>query len=196
MNVHGRMPREASMEYFIKNKQTKTWKHIPSPASNTWCKSFKLREAAKFATWLKTAFNQELGVLHSEYQQLTGLWVSVNLDVCIFGHRYLNLNNLNLKQEHFRLQRKTTKVYRILNKYPSYGVMPLSRLSLRCRIPWVSRTGRGHTFLTSPVTPECIRYPKCVHRANCFLTGQNNPPSLSPVLQLLPCFQLHLRPRI
>lgn len=60
-----------------------------------------------------------------------------NLDICIFGHKYLNLNNLNLKQEHFRLQRKTTKVYRSLNKYASYGVMPLSHMSLRCRIPWV-----------------------------------------------------------
>lgn len=81
-----------------------------------------------------------------------------NLGICIFGHRYLNLNNLNLKQEHFRVQRKTTKQNRILKKYPSHGVMSLSHLSLRHRIPRVSRTGRGNTFLTSSVTPECTRF--------------------------------------
>lgn len=95
-----------------------------------------------------------------------------NVGICIFGHRYLNSNNLNLKQEHFRLLRKNTKMYRILNKYPSHGVMSLSHVLLRCRIPSVSRT--GHTFLTSPVTPGCIRFLKCVHRANCFLAEQNN----------------------
>lgn len=92
-----------------------------------------------------------------------------NVGICTFGHRYLNLNNLNLKQENFRLLRKNTKMYRILNRCPSHGVMSISHISLRCR---VSRT--GHTFLTSPVTPEC-RFPKGVHRANCFLAGQNNP---------------------
>lgn len=100
----------------------------------------------------------------------SGTWASVFLVTGI-----LTWTNQNLNQKHFRLQRKTTKMYRILNKYPSHGVMSRSHESLRCRIPWVSRTGRGHTFLTTPVTPECIRFPKCVHRVNRFLAGQNKP---------------------
>lgn len=117
----------------------------------------------------------------------SGTWASVFLVTGI-----LTWTNQNLNQKHFRLQRKTTKMYRILNKYPSHGVMSRSHESLRCRIPWVSRTERGHTFLTTPVTPECIRFPKCVHRVNRFLAGQNKPHRESPALQQLHCFQLHL----
>lgn len=42
------------------------------------------------------------------------------------------------------------------------------------RIPWVSRTETGYAFPASPVTPEGVRFRKCVHMVDCFLEGKIN----------------------
>lgn len=146
MNVYGRVPWEASMEYFIKNQTNKKPKAHSKPSKQhlvqiIWTK--RGHQVCNLTEGLRLHLTKNLMYYTVNTNNFQACGLQWNLDICIFGHRYLNLNNLNLKQEQFRLQRKNTKVYRILNKYPSYRDMPLSHMSLRCRIPSFKNSKRS-----------------------------------------------------